>query len=137
MALQRLVAGRHRHGLPRDATATFNVRNPRSAIFSIHDLRSVALQRLVAGRHRHGLPRDATATFKIRDPRSTISAVGGIWARSQGIGDAFGLEIDDLRLGVGLGFTGVMGAGMERSAVPPFSHAMVLFQQHHPAWPGF
>ncbi len=64
VALQSLVAGRHRHGLPRDATATFNIRDPRSSIRGT--------QSLVAGRHRHGLPRDATATFNIRDPRSSI-----------------------------------------------------------------
>ncbi len=52
VALQSLVAGRHRHGLPRDATATFNIRVPRSP--------------LVAGRDSH-----------FQDPRSAISAGGG------------------------------------------------------------
>jgi hypothetical protein len=78
------------------------------------DRRETPPARSAAGRDSH-----------FQDPRSAISAVGGIWARSQGIGDAFGLEIDDLRLGVGLGFTGVIETGMDSSALTPFFHALV------------
>jgi hypothetical protein len=45
--------------------------------------------------------------------------------RSQGSGEAFALEIDDLPLGVGLGFTGAGGTGMDSPVAAPFFHALV------------